>query len=108
MDVPVTVISDTIIQSSVMEGVHTIDVGVLVAPILMEFIMLIADSNGIEYATGLEDQEGPSTATVNKAISDFRKERREKDKQPKQQQVVEPEIKEKTEEESTGLMARRS
>jgi hypothetical protein len=79
MDVPVTVISDTIIQSSVMEGVHTIDVGVLVAPILVEFIMLIGDSEGVEYITGLdEDAQGPTQAMVNRAISDLRKARKER------------------------------
>lgn len=109
MDVPVTVIADTIIQASVMEGLHTIDVGVLVAPILVEFIMLVADSAEIKYSTGLELEEGPSKSMVNRAISDFRKARREQDKSPEIKQVVKSEPEEEdVKEEPTGLMARRS
>jgi hypothetical protein len=109
MDVPVTVISDTIIQSSVMEGVHTIDVGVLVAPILVEFIMLIGDSEGVEYITGLdEDAQGPTQAMVNRAISDLRKARKENDKGAEEEPKVVEQPKEEIKEEPSGLMARRS
>ena len=44
MGVPVTSIANSIQLSSVMEGTHTVDVGMLVLPMLMEMIMMIGDS----------------------------------------------------------------
>ena len=57
LDVPVTELSNAIMVSSVMDGRHTIDVGVIVMPIIMEMIMYIADKEGIEYVSGLEEAE---------------------------------------------------
>jgi len=109
MDVPVSVISDTMLQASVMQGLHTIDVAVLVAPIIMEFIMLIGDSEGIKYQTGLEETEEPSKARINKAISDFRKRNKQMESASEDTVVEETtESEEPIKEEPTGLMARRS
>lgn len=55
MGVPVTTIANSMQLSSVMEGRHTVDVGMLVVPLLMELIMMLGDSAGIEYETGLQD-----------------------------------------------------
>jgi len=55
--VPVTTLANTIQLSSVMQGIHSIDVGVLSMPIIMEMIMLVADSADIEYNTGLGSDE---------------------------------------------------
>ena len=53
-DVPVTTLANTIQLAGVMEGRHSIDVGVVVLPVLMEMIMLIADAEDIDYETGME------------------------------------------------------
>tara|TARA_R110000823_G_C15862835_1_gene493360 strand:+ start:446 stop:949 length:504 start_codon:yes stop_codon:yes gene_type:complete len=53
-DVTVTALANTIQLAGVMEGRHSVDVGVLVIPVLMEMIMLIADAEGIKYDTGME------------------------------------------------------
>jgi len=53
-DVPVTTLANTIQLAGVMEGRHSIDVGVLILPVIMEMIMLIADAEGIKYETGME------------------------------------------------------
>ena len=45
-----------------MDGTHTIDVGVLVAPLLIELIMMLAESAGIEYESGLEDPNKDKTS----------------------------------------------
>jgi hypothetical protein len=55
MGVPVTSIANSMQLSSVMEGKHTVDVGMLVVPLLMELIMMLGDSAGIEYETGLQN-----------------------------------------------------
>jgi hypothetical protein len=54
---PVTVLVDTMITAAVAEGKHTLDVGVLISPIMVEAFMRIADRAGIDYTSGLEDPE---------------------------------------------------
>ena len=41
MGVPLTVIANTMQLHSVMQGLHTVDVGILVLPVLKEMLMLI-------------------------------------------------------------------
>lgn len=55
MGIPVSDIANIIQTSSVMEGIHSVDVGVLVSPIIMEMIMFIAESAGADYVTGLDE-----------------------------------------------------
>jgi len=110
MKVPVTSIVNTIQLSSVMDGVHSVDIGVIVSPILMEFVMLLADKAGISYTTGLEeDTEEPSKIAMAKAMNEFK----EKQKDIGSNDVVTevPVVEEEPVEEeevSTGLMARRT
>ena len=40
---------ESLYMSSVMRGVHSLDIGLLVAPALMEFFAAVADSYGVEY-----------------------------------------------------------
>ena len=54
MGIPVTTVANTMQLGSVMEGKHSVDVGMLILPVLVELIMLIADSAKIEYTSGLE------------------------------------------------------
>tara|TARA_Y100001972_G_C7622459_1_gene312198 strand:+ start:460 stop:966 length:507 start_codon:yes stop_codon:yes gene_type:complete len=51
---PVTMIANAMQTTNMMNGVHSLDVGMLSLPIIMEMIMFIADSEGIEYVTGTE------------------------------------------------------
>jgi len=57
MGIPVSDIANIIQTSSVMEGIHSVDVGVLVSPVIMEMIMFIAESAGVDYVTGLDDPQ---------------------------------------------------
>ena len=47
MGVPVTTIANSLQLGSVMEGKHSVDVGLLVVPLLIELIMMLGDSAGI-------------------------------------------------------------
>lgn len=51
---PVTMIANAMQTVNMMNGVHSLDVGMLSLPIIMEMLMFIADSEGIEYVTGVE------------------------------------------------------
>ena len=55
MGVPVTTLANTIQLGSVMDGVHSVDTGMLVMPFIMEMIMLVGDSSGVKYDSGLEN-----------------------------------------------------
>lgn len=113
MGVPVTTIADVMNMSGVMEGIHSVDVGILVSPVLVEFMMFIADTADIEYNTGLEEEEGPSQALVNRALGKFKKEKAEQEKTQPEEMVemmpMEAQEEEPTaEEKPVGLMARRA
>jgi len=68
MGVPVTTLANTIQLGGVMEGKHSVDVGMLVIPVLMELIMYMADSEGIEYNTGMEKDTEVRGTQIDKAI----------------------------------------
>ena len=56
MGVPLTVLANTIQLAGVMEGKHSVDVGILIMPALIEAMSLIADSAGVEYDTGMKEE----------------------------------------------------
>ncbi len=111
MDVSVVDLAHTMQLANVMEGVHTIDVGVLVTPVLMEFIMLIGDSVGVKYRTGLDEQdENVKNAMINKAMRKFKQEEKKQDEMPTEETTPvaeEPKEEADTMSNLTGLMARR-
>ena len=76
-DIPITVIVDSTMLANVMEGKHTIDVGMLVAPFLVEMCSFLGDEAGIEYTTGLEEEEDNSvvdTVAARQVMSEFKSE----------------------------------
>tara|TARA_R110002012_G_scaffold238605_2_gene412398 strand:- start:1460 stop:1954 length:495 start_codon:yes stop_codon:yes gene_type:complete len=100
MGVPVSIIANTLQLSSVMEGVHSIDTGLLVLPVLMELIMYIGDKNKVKYDSGLKrGNTGVRNSLVARAIKEF-KEEEGKEEPAKEKQVMV--------EEPKGLMARRT
>ena len=102
MNVPVTTLANTIQLAGVMDGKHTVDVGMLVMPLLMEMIMLIGDNAGVKYDSGLTDV--PDNRTKDTLIEAVRKEMQQKIDESEETPEAE-EIKE--EEPKSGLMARR-
>jgi hypothetical protein len=44
-----------IMRSAVANGIHTVDVGMIAAPVVHEFVKQAADKAGIEYDDGLDD-----------------------------------------------------
>ncbi len=103
MNVPVTTLANTIQLSGVMDGKHTVDVGMLVMPLLMEIIMLIGDNAGVKYDSGLTDV--PDNRTKDTLIEAVRKEMQQKIDESEETPEAE-EVKEE-EEPKSGLMARR-
>ena len=111
LGIPLTVIADTMQSGATMEGVHTVDVGLLLIPVLIEMMAYIGDEAGIEYDLGLEeriDDDEISQTKIALAI------KRLKEKMPEEFERTEDEDTDTTEEveeetpELGGLMARRA
>ena len=103
MGVPVTSIANSMQLSSVMEGKHTVDVGMLVVPLLMELIMMLGDSAGIEYETGLQnpDRNKARDSQLAKYAMKYKKTLKDIDTEAMAENTMEENN------QPTGLMARR-
>ena len=100
---PITLMANNIQLATVLQGKHTIDVGMLLIPVIMEMLMLIGDRAGIEYTTGMErDKDIEIKDSASEAA--FTKFQKELGEDKPQEEVAEEN---KQEEEPMGLMARR-
>ena len=99
---PVTMIANAMQTTNVMNGVHSIDLGVLALPIIMEMVMLIADTEGVDYVTGTErDIEAEVSGSSIEVATE---------KATGETPITEPDMMEEEQTEETmptGLMARR-
>lgn len=111
--VPVSTLANTIQLAGVMEGKHSIDVGMLVIPVLMELIMYMADEEGIEYNTGLEKDEEIRSTQIQKALVRLQEEseaQAEEAGSPEEDETtneIVTTMREAATERATGLMGRR-
>ena len=105
MGIPVTTIANTMQLGGVMEGKHSIDVGMLILPVLVELIMLIGDVAKVDYVSGLEKETKLDSSLIDLAVEKFKQEQNDTQKL----EVVEEEeeeAEEPVEERAGGLMAR--
>ena len=70
LGIPITTIANALQLGGVMQGLHSIDIGVLVLPVLVELMIKIADDAEIEYNTGMEvkDLNMPSEGDIALAV----------------------------------------
>lgn len=54
-NVPLLTIAEGMIRAGIMEGMHTIDAGMLVKPILVELMIALAEIYGVKYVIQAED-----------------------------------------------------
>ena len=106
MGVPLATLANTIQLASVMEGVHSVDVGILMIPIIVELLITIADSQGAKYQTGMEGMENERTTAPNRIISDIMRERNMKEEEMPMEETQEMVQEEQMQ--PMGLMARRT
>jgi len=57
MGVPLTNLTEGILRSAVMEGIHSVDVSLIIAPVVHEFIRKHAIAADIDFTEGFDDQE---------------------------------------------------
>jgi hypothetical protein len=110
MGVPLADIANTIQLASVMEGLHSVDVGVMVTPVLVEMMMFMAESAGVEYVTGLDNPDkGKITKTkMAKILQELEQEVGKLDEPETTEELKVAESDGEKEEAPKGLMARRT
>ena len=96
MGVPLTTLANTIQLASVMEGLHTVDVGILMIPIIVELLITIADSQGVKYDTGMEDIDNERATAIDRTINTIMRERNI----PQEDTTIEPQREEANVEEA--------
>lgn len=104
LGIPLTTIADALQSGGTMDGKHTIDVGILIIPVLIETLAYLAEEQGVEYVTGTEKEisDTPSSSAVALAIKKI------KEQSGEPQETEEPEVEIELEEPSGGLMSRRT
>jgi hypothetical protein len=107
--VPVDTLVDTIQLGGVMEGIHSVDVGILASPILAEVIHQMAKSAGVKHKiVGEEiDPNIPDSSEISMAMKDAAKKKGESMAESATPVVEEVPMDEMIEE-PKGLMARRA
>lgn len=108
MGMPLTTLANTIQLAGVMEGRHSVDVGILVMPVLIEMMKLIAKNEGIDYVTGMERDAKTETkdSDIAAALATLKDDLG--DTEEGMQETEEMDIVEEKDEPAMGLMARRS
>lgn len=74
--IPVLTIVNTFTKAALMKGYHTVDLGFLVTPILVEMIKTIAELNDVPYIISYEDankQETMDPRVIKQLIQEMKK-----------------------------------
>ena len=104
MGLPLTTIANALQQGAVMQGTHSLDVGILVMPVIMEMLAYLAEQRGIEFnmGTDVEVDDSPSGVAVQLALKKLKaKEGKSEDKPKEEPENI-------VEEPTGGLMSRRT
>jgi hypothetical protein len=101
-NIPLTAIAETLTVGGVMQGLHSVDVAVLLNPIIVELLEIMAKSAGVDYILGdAASDEAPDPELIRQAVASVR----DIDKEELKEEIET--LDEQTEEPSKGLMARR-
>ncbi len=108
MGMPLTTLANTIQLAGVMENRHTVDVGILIIPVLIEMMQLVAEAEGIEYVTGMEKDNDAATkdSAIAAALAGL-KDDLSSEPTEENDEMLEDEVTNDTESMPSGLMARR-
>jgi len=114
--IPLTTIANSMQTAGVSEGKHTIDVGILITPVIVELLKNIGEANGIEYVTGIEGEKSDEFSSASLSAAKKRGDLTLEEptlEEPTIPMSSEPIIEDNADEEEImeepkGLMARRS
>jgi hypothetical protein len=105
--IPLTTIANALQGGSVMEGKHTIDVGILMMPIIVEMLSYVGDEEEADYVVGIEPEQRDTDKFSSSAISKVLREMKDDlaNEDGVEEMPMEPD--EEVEPAPAGLMARR-
>lgn len=113
LGIPLTTIANSLQSGGVMQGKHTIDVGILIMPVLIEMLSYVGDEEGVDYTIGTEmeeeDKDKFRDSTIAKAMRNAKKVMEEAGSKPLEE-LPETGVEEESMAEEpapAGLMARR-
>lgn len=69
MGIPVATFTEIALKRGFMEGLHTVDVKMLLKPMLMMHIKGLADAAGVEYKLSMDDYAGEDTEEARRKLS---------------------------------------
>ena len=105
-----------ILRSGVVAGIHSLDVSLIIAPVVHEYIKGFADASELEYDEGFDDKEANEVISYQRDVARAKKilDKMKEEQgmapmpEPEMEPEMEPEEPEMVEEEpvKTGLMAR--
>ena len=101
LGIPLTTMADSMQSAAVMQGLHTVDVGILAMPVIIEMLAYIGDEAGIEYNLGMDkpiDDDKISSTKIALAMKKMREKMPEALEEREEEPMPEPA--------PTGLMAR--
>jgi len=101
LGIPLTIMADSMQSAAVMQGLHTVDVGILAMPVIIEMLAYIGDEAGIEYNLGMDkpiDEDKISSTKIALAMKKMREKMPEALEEREEEPMPEPA--------PTGLMAR--
>ena len=101
--IPLTTIANTIQMNSVMQGIHSVDSGILALPVIMEMMLITVEAAGIEYNSGMEkntEDQPMNTSLLLSKLEEFTTEKTNEEPEDMPMPVMEPDM-------GGGLMSRR-
>lgn len=107
-----TTIAEVLTLNGIMEGRHTVDVAILVNPVIVEFLKGLGDLAGIDYTIDVDENNKTDITPLDAAEAE-QELIKDEDVQDLMEDVIEEtsdtkDVTEETETEPKGLMARRS
>jgi len=104
--IPIIPIVNLLIRAGVMDGDHTLDTGLLAAPVLIEMLINVAEASDVKYKIGNETKKNvePSMSAIALALRDFDDVEEET---TLEEEVMEASPMEPPREPSMGLMTKR-
>lgn len=103
---PLTLIADTLQTQGVTQGLHSLDVGILISPVLIEFMKASAEQADVPYTIGTEEEDVANEqdeAMATRISKELYEEEQEPSMMEEEEEPAMPE-----EEAPRGLMARPS
>ena len=99
----VVAVAEMIQSSGVMQGLHSVDVGLIIAPVIVELLITQADLAEIEYKVGTEKSDIPDSSMINRAVDNVGEEYFDTGVDPMEEEIMEeaPQV------QPEGIMSRR-